>query len=134
VSAALTPESAIAYVRELSADVRAAVVLSAAGRRLAGAPELEEPARRFLAAAGPAGDVAHRTPDGVVIAARTPTHAIVVCAGPLSLIGPTACDARAAAEALEAAGAREAIAESTGAPGPPPESLEAAAKAVISAT
>src|SRR6478735_4971575 len=67
VTAALTPELAIAYVRELSADVRGVVVLAA---------------------------------DGTLLAGRTEEHAIVVSAGPLSLVGPTARDARAAVSAL----------------------------------
>jgi hypothetical protein len=131
VSAALTPESAIAYVRELSADVRAAIVLDAGGRRLAGPAALEEPARRLLAAAGEAADVAERTPAGVVFAARTPVHAIVVAAGPLSLLGPTALDARTAVEALGAAGAPPL---SGPRPGGTSDAVRQAAEAVLSAT
>ena len=41
----LTPDVALAYVRELSADVRAGIVLDAHGERLAGAPELHAPAK-----------------------------------------------------------------------------------------
>jgi hypothetical protein len=100
MSAALPPDLAIAYVRELSADVRAVVVLDARGTALAGPAALAEPARAFLAAAGPAADAAERTEDGVVVAARTATHAVLAVAGPLALEGPTAVDARAAAEAL----------------------------------
>src|SRR5690348_2612978 len=86
VTAALTPELAIDYVRELSADVRAAVVLAADGTRLAGPPALEAPAHAFLAAAGAGrAAAAARTPEGLVIAARTAAHAMVVVAGPLSL-------------------------------------------------
>src|SRR3954449_315619 len=90
VTAALTPELAIAYVRELSADVRAVVVLDAAGERLAGPAALAAPARALLSAAETADDVALRVDGGLVIAARTARHAIVVAAGPLSLVGPTA--------------------------------------------
>jgi hypothetical protein len=46
----LTPEVALAYVRELSADVRAGIVLDAQGERLAGASALHAPATRLLAA------------------------------------------------------------------------------------
>src|SRR3954467_5837243 len=86
VTAALTPELATAYVRELSADVRAVVVLDAGDRRLAGPRALAAPPPPFLAATAPAADVAVRTRDGLVLAARTPTHAVVVAAGPLSLV------------------------------------------------
>ena len=44
----LTPDVALAYVRELSADVRAGIVLDAHGEFLAGAPELHAPARHLL--------------------------------------------------------------------------------------
>jgi hypothetical protein len=135
VTAALTPELAIAYVRALSADVRAAVVLDAGGSRLAGPVALEAPARVLLAAAGEAADVAVRTPDGLVLAARTPAHAIVVAAGPLSLVGPSAIDARRAVEGLTMDGAPPAPAVPP--PGGPAEAsadLHAAARAVISAT
>src|SRR4051812_42443336 len=104
VTAALTPELAIAYVRELSADVRAVVVLAGDGRRLAGPAELEGPARELLAASGDRPDVAVRTADGVVVAARSPTHALVASAGPLSLLGPSGVDARRAVDALDGAG------------------------------
>src|SRR4051794_22566766 len=77
VTTALTPDLAAAYVRELSADVRAVVVLGAGGDLLAGPAGLAAPAAAFLAAAGDSGEVAHRTPDGVVIAARTLSHAVV---------------------------------------------------------
>ena len=46
----LTPEVALAYVRELSADVRAGIVLDPRGNTLAGAPELHAPATRLLVA------------------------------------------------------------------------------------
>src|SRR3954469_13817373 len=44
---ALTPELALDYLRELSADVRAGVVLAGDGTRLAGPDALAEPARRL---------------------------------------------------------------------------------------
>src|SRR3954469_21568981 len=61
VTAALTPELAIAYVRELSADVRAAVVLDGDGVRIAG-PEASpaRPARSWPPpATGPTSPCAH---------------------------------------------------------------------------
>jgi len=100
VTAALTPDQAAAYVRELSADVRAVVVLAADGRLLAGPAPLAAPVRDLLAAAGDAPDTAVRTPGGVVLAARTAVAAVVAVAGPLSLLGPTGLDVRTAVEAL----------------------------------
>ncbi|MEZ0292906.1 MAG: hypothetical protein ACAH82_10215, partial [Solirubrobacteraceae bacterium] len=49
--AALTPALALDLVRELSADVRAGLILSAAGERLAGPSELAAAARALAAAA-----------------------------------------------------------------------------------
>ncbi len=119
MTAALSPELAIAYVRELSADVRDAVVLDATGARLAGPVALEGPARTLLAALGDAPDavvriaatapesvapLAARVPEavaplaGVVVAARGPERAIVAVAGPRAVAGPTRLDARAAVE------------------------------------
>jgi hypothetical protein len=118
VPAALPPDLAIAYVRELSADVLAVVVLAADGAHVAGPEALAAPARAFLDAAAGAPEVAERTPGGVAIAARTAVHAVVAVAGPLSLVGPTAQDVRAAAEALAA-----------GAPGAPPDPPAAPADA-----
>src|SRR4051812_4598955 len=120
VTAALTPELAIAYVRELSADVRAAVVLDGDGVRLAGPEALAGPARALLAAAGASSGVAVRAPSGVVVAARSATHALVAAAGPLSLLGPSAIDARRAVDAMSGAQ------PSPGAAQPPPASADEA--------
>jgi hypothetical protein len=100
MSAALPPDHAAAYVRELSADVRTVVVLDARGAVLAGPAALAAVATAFLAAAGDDADAVERTADGLVIAARTATHAVVAVAGPLALEGPTAADVRAAVDAL----------------------------------
>jgi hypothetical protein len=134
VSAALSPDLAVAYVRELSADVRAVVVLAADGELLAGPPALAAPARELLAAAGDRMDVACRTADGVVMAARTPAHAIVVAAGPHSLVGPTALDARTAVEALAGGPAPDAAAGRGAPDAGVTQALRTAAEAVISAT
>ncbi len=96
MTAALTPELAIAYVRELSADVRAVVVLDAEGARLAGPEALQASARALLEALGEAADAALRLPGGVVVATRSADCALVAVAGPLALVGPTLLDARAA--------------------------------------
>src|SRR3954464_7477623 len=71
---ALTPELALDYLRELSADVRAGVVLRADGRRLAGPDALAEPARRLLAALPDADEAEVSTGDGNVFAGRSGSH------------------------------------------------------------
>src|SRR3954471_18129679 len=78
---ALTPDLAVAYVRELSADVRAVVVLDAAGERLAGPEAPAAPPPAVLAGAGGRADATARVAGGVVLAAATASHAIVVAAG-----------------------------------------------------
>jgi hypothetical protein len=85
VTSALTPELAVGYLRELSADIRAAVVLDAAGEPLAGAPELTAPARALLAAAPDAAEIEVAAPGGVIHAARSETHAIVAVCGRFAL-------------------------------------------------
>jgi hypothetical protein len=116
MTAALPPESALAYVRELSTEVRAVVVLDADGAVLAGPPELAGPARAYLAAAPEALDLADRVEAGVAFAARAGGHAIVAVAGPGSLLGPTALDLRTAVDALSGAPAGEVAAPDVGGP------------------
>jgi hypothetical protein len=82
---ALTPALALDYLRELSADIQAGVVLSADGEVLAGGDELGAPAQDLLAAMGEATDVHVTTTDGAVFAARDATHAIVVSCGRFAL-------------------------------------------------
>src|SRR4051794_4358589 len=82
---ALTPELALDYLRELSADVRAGVVLAADGRRLAGPDALAEPARRLLAALPDADESEVVTGDGIVFAGRSSSHAVVIVCGRLAL-------------------------------------------------
>src|SRR5438105_3361730 len=88
--AALTPDLALAFLRELSADLTAAVVLDAAGERLAGPAALHAPARDLLAAAPPG--LHGRTAAGAVFAARDDAHQLVVATGPLALPGLTRHD------------------------------------------
>lgn len=89
MGSALTPQDALAYLRELSADVRAGVVLDAAGPGrpvLAGLEALAGPARALLDALdGPCEAVA--LPQGVAVAARSQTHAVVLACGPHALRG-----------------------------------------------
>ncbi len=123
MTAALTPELAIAYVRELSADVRAVVVLDAGGARLAGPAALEAAARDVIFALGAASEAAIRVSEGVVFAVRTPERALVAVSGPLALRGPTLLDALAA---MDSAAQSQIV-------GSPSAALRAAAKRAISA-
>jgi hypothetical protein len=98
---ALTPALALDYVHELSADVRAAVVLDGAGALLAGPPELTDPARSLIAAAADAAEVEAGTADGVVCAVRTDAHAAIAVCGRFAIGGVVRQDLRAALAALE---------------------------------
>jgi hypothetical protein len=82
---ALTPAQALEYLRTLSADIREAAVLDAAGGLLAGPAELAEPARALLAAVPEADDVEVATAQGSVFAARSDEHAVVVVCGRFAL-------------------------------------------------
>jgi hypothetical protein len=84
MTAALTPPLALAYLHELSADIRAAIVLDAAGNRLAGPDALAAPARALLAEAPLIGA---RTARGGAFGARDGRHGVVVATGPLALPG-----------------------------------------------
>ncbi|HXE45500.1 MAG TPA: hypothetical protein VN635_09900 [Conexibacter sp.] len=99
MTAALTPALALAYLRELSLDVRSAVVLDAAGEPLAGDPSLAARARELLAssverASATTGDLlVARAPDG---------RAIAAIAGDLAIRELLEHDLRATAAALAA--------------------------------
>jgi hypothetical protein len=84
-SPTLTPPLALDYLRELSADIRAGVVLDPSGALLAGPEELAGPARDLLAAAGDAREVQVTTGTGAVFAARSDHHAVVVACGRFAL-------------------------------------------------
>ena len=100
-AAALTPALALDYVRELSADVRAGVVLDGSGELLAGAPELLAPARALVAAAGAAAEVEIATAGGIVCAALGPAHRLVAVCGRFAIAAVVREDLRAALAALE---------------------------------
>jgi hypothetical protein len=85
MSTALTPARALEYLRELSVDIRAGVVLSTDGALLAGPEALAAPARELLAAAGDAVDVHVATGDGAVFAARDERHAIALACSRFAL-------------------------------------------------
>jgi hypothetical protein len=82
---ALTPPLALDYLRELSADIRAGVVLAPDGALLAGPDALAGPARDLLGAAGEATEVHVSTAEGAVYAARSDRHAIAVVCGRFAL-------------------------------------------------
>jgi hypothetical protein len=83
--AALTPELAVDYLRELSADVRAVAVLTASGEPLAGADELARSAQRLLGAAPDAAEIEVAMAGGAIHAARSAEHAVVAVCGRFAL-------------------------------------------------
>jgi hypothetical protein len=95
----LTPALALAYLRELSIDVRAAVVLDAAGQVLAGDAALAPSAREAL---GAGGRIVRCGGDLVVAARAADGAAIAVAAGPRALPELLAHDVAAAARDLAA--------------------------------
>jgi hypothetical protein len=102
MTAALTPDLALAYIRELSADVLDGIVLGADGSRLAGNPALHTPAQAFLEAGGEGA-----TARGKAFAVRGERHSIVVVTGPFALPRVVARDVRAAVTALGGESAQE---------------------------
>jgi hypothetical protein len=126
----LTPALAVDYVRELSADVRAVVVLDAFGEPLAGPPQLVGPARALLDAGGGDAELEAGSGAGVVCAVRSASHAAVAVCGPFAIGGVVREDLRAALAALEKAGASPPPA---GADAGPDSALLGAAEALISA-
>jgi hypothetical protein len=100
--ATLTPAQALGYLRELSADMTAGIVLDAQGDRLAGPPALHAPAKALLDHAPTHTTELHgRTPTGAVFAARDAHHQIVVTTGLLALPRLTRHDLRTALAALD---------------------------------
>jgi hypothetical protein len=96
MTAALTPELALAYIRELSADYLAGAVLDAHQNLLAGDPRLAVEVH---------GEGA--TARGRVFAARNATNAVVVVTRAHALPGPTRRDIRTALAALSGETARD---------------------------
>jgi len=133
---ALTPVLALEYVRELSADVRAGLVLDAAGDLLAGPSPLAELGRSFLAA-GDASELEAATADGVVCAVRTSGHAAIAICGRFAIPGVVRQDLRAALAALEGRSPDAGQGDPQPAPAPlsdePEPALMSAANRLISA-
>jgi hypothetical protein len=127
---ALTPALALDYVRELSADVRATIVLDASGGLLAGPPQLAVPARALLAAGGDAAELEAVSAAGVVCAVRSPGHAALAVCGRFAIPAVVRQDLRAAIAALEGrappAGGRDR--------GLPPEAAAAPARSAAAPT
>src|SRR4051794_39829601 len=105
---ALTPTQALDYLRTLSADIREAAVLDAAGGLLARPGELAQPAPALPAPAPRAGGVEVATAQGSVFAARSDAHAVVVVCGRFALPALVRFDLRMVLGDL--AGARSAAA------------------------
>jgi hypothetical protein len=129
----LSPDLALDYVRELSADVRAVLVLDAAGEPLAGPPALAAPARALLDAGGDAAELEAGSEQGVVCAVRSAAHAAIAVCGRFAIGGVVREDLRAALAALEGrpyAPTGPPPGASTGTPDP---ALLQAAEALISA-
>ena len=109
MTAALTPVLALAYLSELSADVRAAIVLDAGGEVLAAKrggggeagrasdAELAEAARELLAEAPIVRALTER---GGAFGARDDLHGVVVATGPLALSNLAIHDLRSVLAAL----------------------------------
>lgn len=109
MTTALTPALALAYLEELSVDVRDAVVLGADGEPLAGDAALAARVRELLAARADAATApapgVRMVPvaDGTLLAAGTAGgFAIGVLAGPRALLGLLGHDLARIAEALAA--------------------------------
>jgi hypothetical protein len=102
----LTPALALDYLRELSADIRAGVVLDPAGKLLAGPDALAEPARDLMTAAGDAREVHVAIADGTVFAARSDRHTVVVVCGRFALPSLVRYDLRLVLADLAGSGER----------------------------
>jgi hypothetical protein len=102
----LTPALALAYLHELSVDVRAAAVLDGAGAPIAGDAALAPRAQALLGAENARSSGEHCVsttiePDGPLLVARTPDGgAIAVLTGSTALPSLLEHDLAAAARAL----------------------------------
>lgn len=106
MTASLTPALALAYLRELSTDIRAAVVLDAQGEPLAGDAALAVPALELLAAAQATADpssgvrIARGAGEALLAAGGDGGLAIAVVAGKRAQTALLAHDIRAALDDL----------------------------------
>lgn len=102
---ALTPATAAAYLRELSADARAVVVLDAAGEPLAGCPRAASAAGTLSAQIAPAAGARVDLPGARVFVRRSALHGVVVTTSGLALPGLMWHDLGAVLAALDPASA-----------------------------
>jgi hypothetical protein len=130
---ALTPELALAYVRELSADVRAVVALDAAGERVAGDAGAAAAARALIDAAPDTVELEVVTANGVACAVRGTRHSLVAACGPLAIPGVVRQDLRAAIGALEPGSPPPVEAAPAPAADPAENHLETLAEALFTA-
>jgi hypothetical protein len=128
---ALTPALALDLVRELSADVRAGLILDARGERIAGPPALAAAGCALATAAGDEPEAEAVTGDGVVCLVRTPRHAGIAVCGAFAIPGVVRADLRAALAGIDG----EAVPPAPGRPriGVAGDPLQTAAEALISA-
>ena len=120
----LTPAQALAYLRELSADVRAGAVLDARGGLLAGDAALAPAAAQLAAALGTEEAGQARRPGGAVFALRAGGRTAVLACGPHALAALVLHDLGRALEDLGAPSVR---------PGPPGELPTGPADALLRA-
>ena len=123
----LTPDLALAYLGELSLDVKSAIAVDGEGRRLAGPLELIVPARAVLAVPATTSGLAIPTSTGWVFAARSRSAGMVAVAGALALPLLTLHDLRDVVSLLGGEERDKAPAETSP---PPPDALRALGEAV----
>jgi hypothetical protein len=112
MTAALTPALALAYLSELSADIRAAIVVDAEGEPLAGDARIARAARDLLAEAPLVRALTER---GGAFGARDDLHGVVVATGPLALSKLTLHDLQSVLAALGGTPSRSAVSEASAA-------------------
>lgn len=83
----LTPHLALAYLRELSTDVRGGAVFDRGGARLAGEAAIEAGARALLGVGAARGWIQVRASAGWVFSASCSDGAVVLATGPHALPG-----------------------------------------------
>jgi hypothetical protein len=108
MTVALTPELAVDYLSELSADIEAVAVLTADGTPLAGDAAVAEAAAALLAAAPEAAEIEVATGGGAVHAARSVEHAVVAVCGRFALPALIRYDLKVVLGELAAANSSEA--------------------------
>ncbi|MEA2320692.1 MAG: hypothetical protein QOD81_542 [Solirubrobacteraceae bacterium] len=96
---ALAPEVALAWLRSLSVDLRAAVVLDAGGAVLAGDEALA--ARVAAVGSAPAAAGVAVLEDGDLLGVRSARHTVAAVVGPHALRRLAVADLRAALGALD---------------------------------